>query len=117
MTSSDRTLVMTLLLCAALVLGACSPAASDSREPALAPEAWPAAIRALSPASVYTHNMNTVVVQRVVDGVEYGRYITRPESSYQPQSGDDGFTFIFGPISGTEFGAGCEVYGFQRKRD
>jgi hypothetical protein len=37
--------------------------------------------------------VNLVVVQKESGGEEEGKYITILVSSYQPQSGDDGFTF------------------------
>ena len=54
---------------------------------------WTDGIKALKPVKVYTHRVNVVVVQRVSDGVEHGKYIYVPVSSYIPISGDDGFTF------------------------
>ena len=58
------------------------------------PEAyWTEGIKALKPVRVYTHRVNVVVVQRVSDGVEHGKYIYVHTSSYIPISGDDGFTF------------------------
>ena len=110
--------VLTALLLAAVVaITACSSTMPESREAAVASDAWPEAIRALDPVSVYTHNMNTVVVLKTVDGVEHGKYIYRPVSSYWPQSGDDGFTFVSDPTRAPEFGVGCEVLEFRRVRE
>ena len=100
-----------------MVLGACAPSAPDLHEVTVTAAAWPAEIRALDPVSVYTHNMNTVAVLKLVDGIEYGKYIARPESSYWPQSGDDGFTFMSDPSEAAEFGVGCKVYEFRRERE
>ena len=58
---------------------------------------WADGIKALQPVKVYTHRVNVVVVQRVSDGVEHGKYIYVFTSSYIPISGDDGFTFAAKP--------------------
>jgi len=61
---------------------------------------WADEILALRPLRVYLHRVNVVVVQKAAGGVEQGKYIYIPISSYLPQSGDDGFTFTNsdGPI-------------------
>jgi hypothetical protein len=118
--NTRRVMASLSLLLLTLVLAGCAPDVSSpepSREYAVAPDAWSASVRALDPVSVYTHNHNTVVVLEVVDGVEYGTYITTPESSYRPESGHDGFTFASGPIKGSEFGFGSGVFEFKRVRD
>ena len=66
---------------------------------------WTEGIRALRPLRVYLHRVNVVVVQKVSDGVEEGKYINIVISSYLPQNGDDGFTFTHQE--------GC-VYDFKR---
>ena len=71
----------------------------DKNTPAGQPEAqipssyWLEPIKALTPLKVYLHRSNIVVVQTITDGVESGKYISIPISSYSPQNGDDGFTF------------------------
>jgi len=71
----------------------------DKNAPAGQPEAqipssyWRDPIKALNPIKVYIHRANIVVVQTIIDGVESGKYISIPISSYLPQNGDDGFTF------------------------
>lgn len=69
-------------------------AAKDGKEiggDEIPPAYWIGEIKRLNPLKVYTHRVNIVVVQRVKEGVEEGRYINIPVSSYVPQSGDDGF--------------------------
>ena len=55
---------------------------------------WAAEIRALRPLRVYLHRVNVVVVQKADGNIEQGKYIYILISSYLPQSGDDGFTFM-----------------------
>jgi hypothetical protein len=62
---------------------------------------WMEPIKALRPVRVYTHHYNIVVVQKVSDDVEEGKYIMNPISSYLPQSGDDGFVFSPNPKTST----------------
>lgn len=110
-------MILTVLLLVTVAAStACSSTVSESREATVVPDAWPEEIRALDPVSVYSHNMNTVVVRSTVDGVEYGTYIYRAVSSYWPQSGDDGFTFVSNPTEAPEFGVGCQAFEFQRVR-
>jgi hypothetical protein len=45
------------------------------------PGKWSGAIRALKPIKVYLDVSNLVVVQRLADGVESGKYIIEPVSS------------------------------------
>jgi hypothetical protein len=79
------------------------------------PKYWTASIRALKPIRVYLHRINVVVVQRVVNGVEEGKYIYIPVSSYLPMSGDDGFTFTPNPLKGNTYDTGDGIFDFQRK--
>ena len=69
---------------------------------------WPDRIKALNPIKVYTHRVNVVVVQRLSDGTEEGKYIYIPISSYLPRSGDDAFTFARTETNG--------VYDYRRSR-
>lgn len=75
-------------------------------EGVIPPEYWTGPIKALHPLTVYTHRVNVVVVQRIRDGIEEGKYIYIPISSYLPHSGDDGFEFMPNPQKG--------VYDFKR---
>jgi hypothetical protein len=77
---------------------------------------WADRIRALDPVKVYTHRISIVVVQRISDGTEEGRYIYLPISSYLPQTGDDGFTFSPDPKSGDIYTLGNGVFDFKRTR-
>lgn len=112
-----RAVVLVLVIISAFALAACSPVTTSDEVTAPLADGWPKAIRELDPISVYTHNNNTVVVLDITGGVERGKYITDPKSSYLPQSGDDGFTFTAGPMDGSEFGVGRQVYDFERERD
>jgi hypothetical protein len=105
-------IVVTLIAVAACT--ACSSKQNDSRQIAPVGTEWSEAVRALDPMRVYTHRMNTVVVLESIDGVEHGKYIYNPVSSYWPQSGDDGFTFISGPDEAPQFGVGSAVFEFRR---
>src|SRR5512139_54400 len=49
---------------------------------------WEEKIKALQPIKVYLHRMNLVVVQRVRDNIEEGKYIYLPISSYLPMNGE-----------------------------
>jgi len=80
------------------------------------PAYWADRIRALNPIKVYTHRVNIVVVQRVSDGTEEGKYIYIPISSYLPQTGDDGFVFSPNPRSGDTYTLGDGVFDFKRTR-
>ncbi len=76
---------------------------------------WEEKIKALQPIKVYLHRMNLVVVQRVRDNIEEGKYIYLPISSYLPSSGDDGFEFTPNPLPGKEYRM-HEVLDFKRAR-
>jgi hypothetical protein len=60
---------------------------------------WAPRIQELHPIRVYVHRMNLVVVQKVENGMEHGRYVYLPVSPYFPKptwfpkSGVDGFVF------------------------
>ncbi len=78
------------------------------------PGCWAERIKALHPLKVYTHRANIVVVQRMNDGVEEGKYIDILISSYLPQTGDDGFVFSPNPTSGNTYQLGSGVFDFKR---
>jgi len=77
---------------------------------------WADGIKALNPIRVYTHGVNIVVVQRISDGTEEGKYICIPISSYLPMTGDDGFVFSPEPRSGNTYSLGNGVFDFKRTR-
>jgi hypothetical protein len=64
---------------------------------------WADGIKALNPVKVYTHRINMVVVQRISNGIEEGKYIVIPISSYMPMTGDDGFVFSPEPLKGKTY--------------
>ena len=78
------------------------------------PECWAEDIKALHPIKVYTHRVNVVVVQRVHEGIEEGKYIYIPISSYLPQPGDDGFEFTPNPLRNHRYYLGEGVFDFKR---
>ena len=80
------------------------------------PTYWADGIKALNPIKVYTHRINLVVVQRIGDGIEEGKYIYIPISSYLPKTGDDGFTFSPEPMNGNIYTLGNGVFDFKRTR-
>ena len=85
---------------------------------ALSPNSF---ITSLKPIQVYHHRGNLVVAQKVVDGVEYGKYITSSLSSYMPMDGDDGFTFTAGTSLVNRKGLALEyrlgeIYGYERNQ-
>ena len=75
---------------------------------------WADGIRALNPVKVYTHRANIVVVQRITDRTEEGKYICIPISSYLPMTGADGFVFSPEPLSGDTYTLGKGVFDFKR---
>ncbi|MBL7153000.1 MAG: hypothetical protein ISS79_04740 [Phycisphaerae bacterium] len=81
------------------------------------PTYWADGIKALNPIKVYTHRINIVVVQRISDGIEEGKYIYIPISSYLPMTGDDGFTFSPEPRKGNTYSLGDGVFDFKRTRN
>ena len=74
---------------------------------------WAEKIKKLNPIRVYTHRVNIVVVQKVFDNVEEGKYIPIPVSSYLPMSGEDGFVFTPNPKKGNKYYL-SEVFDFIR---
>jgi hypothetical protein len=92
-------------------------AGTEKSSAEIPPAYWADRIRALNPIKVYTHRVNIVVVQRVSDGTEEGKYIYIPVSSYLPQTGDDGFVFSPNPRSGDTYTLGDGVFDFKRTRN
>ncbi len=89
-----------------------APGAPD--EGGIPPECWANPIKALRPIKVYTHRVNIVVVQRIHEGIEEGKYIYLPISSYLPHTGDDGFEFTPNPLNGNKYTLGDGVLDFRR---
>ncbi len=85
-----------------------------TRGPVIPQAYWKGSIRALNPVKVYSHRANIVVVQRVHNGVEEGKYITLMISSYLPQNGVDGFTYTPNPQQGGVHNTGNGVFDFKR---
>jgi hypothetical protein len=54
---------------------------------------WSDPIKALNPLKVYMHRVNIVVVLRLRDNIEEGKYISIPISSFLPMNGVDGFEY------------------------
>ena len=77
---------------------------------------WADEIAALRPVRVYQHRTNLVVVQRVTDGVEEGKYIPLVGSSYLPMQGVDGFTYTPNPQTNATYHS-YEMLDYARKRD
>lgn len=89
-------------------------AATEEPGDSIPPAYWAERIKALHPLKVYTHRVNIVVVQRAESGMEEGKYIYIPVSSYLPQSGDDGFEFTPNPWSGNTYTLGNGIFEFRR---
>jgi hypothetical protein len=76
------------------------------------PDRWSPAIRALKPIKVFVDVSNLVVVQGLANGVESGKYIIEPISSYTPQ-----WHFIrFTPMVVKGFSPLTQVYDYQRSQ-
>jgi hypothetical protein len=75
---------------------------------------WTDPIKALKPISVYLHRANVVVVQRVANGIEEGKYISLMISSYLPQNREDGFEYTPNPQRNNLFYAGDEALDYKR---
>lgn len=91
-------------------------AGTEKPRDVIPPACWSAGIKQLKPLKVYTHRVNIVVVQRVTETTEEGKYIYIPISSYLPHSGDDGFVFKPNPRTGNTYTLGNGVFDFQRTR-
>ena len=90
------------------------PEGSEAEIPA---KYWTDPIKALKPIKVYIHRINIVVVQRMENGIEEGKYILNLVSSYLPQNGDDGFQFTPNPQRNNLYYTGGSVLDFRRIRD
>src|SRR4030042_7069907 len=88
-------------------------AGTENPSDEIPPAYWADRIKALNPVKVYIHRVNIVVVQSS-NGIERGKYIYIPISSYLPQSGDDGFQFTPNPLTGNTYSLGSVVFDFQR---
>lgn len=75
---------------------------------------WAEGIKELKPIKVYIHRINIVVVQKVRDNVEEGKYIFNLVSSYLPMDGIDGFTFRPNPLKGNKYHLGDGIFDYQR---
>ncbi|MHC4111753.1 MAG: hypothetical protein ACYSWZ_10690 [Planctomycetota bacterium] len=75
---------------------------------------WAPAIRELKPIKVYTHRVNIVVVQKIRDNAEEGKYINIPVSSYLPMDGVDGFTYQPNPKKGNQYYLGDGIFDYRR---
>jgi hypothetical protein len=70
-------------------------------------------IRGLHPIRVYDDHGNTVVVQKMVDGIESGKYIVPLVSSYIPFGGEGGFILTPG-TGGINPDLEAEVYDYRK---
>lgn len=82
--------------------------------PEIPEQYWAEGIRELKPIKVYKHRVNIVVVQKVRDNVEEGKYICIPVSSYLPMNGVDGFTYQPNPWKGNKYYLGDGVFDYRR---
>lgn len=82
--------------------------------PEISEQYWAEGIRELKPIKVYKHRVNIVVVQKVRDNVEEGKYICIPVSSYLPMNGVDGFTYQPNPWKGNKYYLGDGVFDYRR---
>ena len=75
---------------------------------------WADGIKMLKPIKVYTHRANIVVVQKISDNVEEGKYIYVNISSYLPMDGVDGYSYRPNPVRGNQYHLGDGVFDYQR---
>ena len=75
---------------------------------------WADRIKALVPIKVYTHRVNIVVVQRIDKGIEFGKYIYIPISSYLPKTGVDGFVLEPNPERNKGYFLGNGIFDYTR---
>ena len=87
---------------------------AENPTPEIFRECWAEGIRQLKPIRVYKHRVNIVVVQKVRDNVEEGKYIYIPVSSYLPMDGIDGFTYKPNPKKGNRYHLGDGIFDYQR---
>src|SRR5215472_8235230 len=71
---------------------------------------WTPAIQALHPIKVYREGGNLVVVQRLDDGLESGKYLISPLSSTGPMGRFARFT----PVVGDGFPPLTKIYDYER---
>src|ERR1043166_284483 len=88
------------------------------KEPKLAPNEvpsskWSAAIQALKPLKVYVDVGNLVVVQKVANGIESGKYIIEPWSSHGTPSWRS--TKLI-PAVASGFSPLTEIYDYERSQ-
>lgn len=76
---------------------------------------WTPSIKALKPIKVYAHRVNIVVVQRIHDGIEEGKYIILTISSFRMFSGVDGFELTPDPLQENKYTT-HKVLDFKRAR-
>ena len=76
-------------------------------------EYWAPVIRELKPMKVYKHRGNIVVVQRIVNNREEGKYIW-PGSSYLPENGVDGYFIMPNPQKGNLYDTGDGVFDYHK---
>ena len=86
----------------------------EKRNPKIYRECWAEGIKQLKPIRVYKHKNNIVVVQKVRDNVEEGKYIHIPISSHLPMDGIDGFTLHPNPRKGNRYHLGDGIFDYQR---
>lgn len=86
----------------------------ENSTPDIPRQCWAEGIKKLKPIKVYKHRINIVVVQKVSDNVEEGKYIFNLVSSYLPQDGIDGFTLHPNPIKGNQYHLGDGIFDYQR---
>ena len=86
----------------------------EKRNPVIYRECWAEGIKKLKPIRVYKHKNNIVVVQKVRDNVEEGKYIHIPISSHMPMDGIDGFTLHPNPMKGNRYYLGDGIFDYQR---
>ena len=74
---------------------------------------WSVAIQALKPLKVYVDVGNLVVVQKVANGIESGKYIIEPWSS---RAGHSGAFIKFTPVVVDGFSPLTEIYDYERSQ-
>lgn len=89
-------------------------AGEEVAKPEIPERYWDEPIRELKPIKVYTHRINIVVVQKIRDGVEEGKYIYISDSSYLPMDGIDGFTYNPNPKKGNYYYLGDGIFDYRR---
>ena len=87
---------------------------AENSTPDIPRQCWAEGIKKLKPIKVYKHRINIVVVQKVRDNVEEGKYISNLVSSFLPKDGVDGFTLRPNPIKGNRYHLGDGIFDYQR---